>query len=50
QLSSVDGVHSMSRILSILRSHVKLIISPLSGIFNILNTLRYIIDSRENFV
>ncbi|CAF4400040.1 unnamed protein product, partial [Adineta steineri] len=33
-----------------LTNHVKLVVSTLPGIFNILNTLRNIIDSRENFI
>ncbi|CAF0870188.1 unnamed protein product [Adineta ricciae] len=50
QLSSADGAHSMSWLPPTLPNHVKLIVSTLPGIFNILNTLRNLIDSRENFV
>ncbi|CAF4731675.1 unnamed protein product [Rotaria sp. Silwood1] len=50
QLSSADGAHSMCWLPPTLPNHVKLIVSTLPGIYNILNTLRNIIDSRENFV
>ncbi|CAF3573336.1 unnamed protein product [Adineta steineri] len=50
QLSSADGAHSMSWLPPTLPNHVKLVVSTLPGIFNILNTLRNIIDSRENFI
>ncbi|CAF4551274.1 unnamed protein product [Rotaria sp. Silwood1] len=50
QLSSADGAHSMSWLPPTLPNYVKLIVSTLPGIFNILNTLRNIIDSRENFI
>ncbi|CAF3329325.1 unnamed protein product [Rotaria socialis] len=50
QLSSADGAHSMSWLPPTLPNHVKLIVSTLPGIYNILNTLRNLIDSRENFV
>ncbi|CAF2694205.1 unnamed protein product [Rotaria sp. Silwood2] len=50
QLSSADGAHSMSWLPPILPNHVKFIVSTLPGIYNILNTLRNLIDSHENFV
>ncbi|CAF1235202.1 unnamed protein product [Adineta steineri] len=50
QISSSDGAHSMSWLPPTLPNHVKLIVSTLPGIFNILNTLRNIIDTPENFV
>ncbi|CAF0996732.1 unnamed protein product, partial [Rotaria sordida] len=50
QLSSADGAHSMSWLPPTLPNYVKLIVSTLPGIYSILNTLRNIIDSRENFV
>ncbi|UJR21317.1 hypothetical protein I4U23_024408 [Adineta vaga] len=50
QISSSDGAHSMSWFPPTLPIHVKLVVSTLPGISNILNTLRNIIDSPENFV
>ncbi|CAM4872504.1 unnamed protein product [Rotaria socialis] len=50
QLSSADGAHSMSWLPPTLPNYVKIIVSTLPGIFNILSTLRNIIESRENFV
>ncbi|CAF3624005.1 unnamed protein product [Rotaria sp. Silwood1] len=50
QLSSADGAHSMSWLPPILPNHVKFIVSTLPGIYNILNTLRNLIDSQENFI
>ncbi|CAF4288993.1 unnamed protein product, partial [Rotaria sp. Silwood2] len=50
QSSSADGAHSMSWLPPFLPNHVKLIVSTLPGIYNILNTLRNLIDSQENFV
>ncbi|CAF1410127.1 unnamed protein product [Rotaria sordida] len=50
QLSSADGAHSMSWLPPILPNHIKLVVSTLPGIHNILNTLRNLIDSHENFV
>ncbi|KAL5006957.1 hypothetical protein ScPMuIL_015763 [Solemya velum] len=50
QLSGADGAHQLAWLPAVLPPHVKLVLSTLPNYYNLLDTLKNMIDSENNFV